>query len=64
MIAANLAALQVAVPLIGAPLCTLIGRGMRAWALSLIITWLSFAMAIALMLEVATNGPVSYMMGD
>ncbi len=31
MIGANMAALQVAVPLIGAPLCTLIGRGKLAW---------------------------------
>ncbi len=64
MIAANLAALQVAVPLIGAPLCTLIGRGARAWALSLTITWAAFAMAIGLMVQVASNGPISYMMGD
>ena len=64
MIAANLAALQVAVPLIGAPLCTLIGRGARAWALSLIITWAAFAMAISLMVQVASDGSISYMMGD
>jgi multicomponent Na+:H+ antiporter subunit D len=64
VIAANLAALQVAVPLIGAPLCTLIGRGARAWALSLTITWAAFAMAIGLMVQVASNGPISYMMGD
>ena len=64
MIAANLAALQVAVPLIGAPLCTLVGRGARAWALSLIITWAAFAMAIGLMVQVASDGSISYMMGD
>jgi multicomponent Na+:H+ antiporter subunit D len=64
VIAANLAALQVAVPLIGAPLCTLIGRGARAWALSLIITWAAFAMAISLMVQVASDGSISYMMGD
>ena len=64
MIAANLAALQVAVPLIGAPLCTLVGRGTRAWALSLIITWAAFAMAIGLMVQVASDGSISYMMGD
>jgi len=64
VIAANLTALQVAIPLIGAPLCTLLGRGSRAWAISLIITWAAFAMAIGLMVQVVTDGPISYMMGD
>ena len=47
---ANLAALQVVVPLIGAPLCALLGRGTRAWALSLVVTWVSFGVAIALLI--------------
>ena len=64
MIGLNLVALQVAVPLIGAPLCTLIGRGRAAWLFSLLVTWAAFAMAIALMATVITGGPISYMHGD
>jgi len=64
VIGLNLAALQVVVPLFGAPLCTLIGRGARAWAFSLLVTWAAFALAIALMVEVTESGPISYMMGD
>jgi multicomponent Na+:H+ antiporter subunit D len=64
VIGLNLVALQVVVPLFGAPLCSLFGRGARAWAFSLIVTWAAFALAIALMVEVTTNGPISYMMGD
>ncbi|HEX9647747.1 MAG TPA: monovalent cation/H+ antiporter subunit D family protein [Alphaproteobacteria bacterium] len=64
MIGLNLPALQVVVPLFGAPLCTLIGRGARAWGFSLLVTWTAFALAIALMAKVAADGPISYMMGD
>ena len=51
MIGLNLAALQVVTPLIGAPLCTLIGRGNRAWLLAAIVTWIAFAMSIALLVQ-------------
>jgi multicomponent Na+:H+ antiporter subunit D len=63
VIGLNLVALQVAVPLIGAPLCTLIGRGRGAWLFSLLVTWVAFAMAIALMNTVITGGPISYVHG-
>ena len=63
MIGANLAALQVVVPLIGAPLCTLVGRGQRAWAFATAVTWATFAMSIALMVTVLDDGPFSYFMG-
>lgn len=64
MISANMAALQVAVPLIGAPLCTLIGRGSRAWLFSTLVTWFAFAMSIGLLVQVMDSGPFSYLMGD
>ncbi len=64
MISANMAALQVAVPLIGAPLCTLIGRGTRAWLFATLVTWFAFAMSIGLLVEVMQNGAFSYYMGN
>ena len=63
MIGLNLAALQVMVPLIGAPLCTLFGRGARAWVLSTALTWCAFAISIALLVEVLCCGTISYVMG-
>jgi len=64
MISANMAALQVVLPLIGAPLCTLIGHGRRAWLFATLVTWVTFAVSIGLLVEVTASGPFSYMMGD
>jgi len=64
VIALNLPALQVVMPLFGAPLCTLFGRGGRAWALAALLTWLAFLVSCALMVQVIEQGPVSYMFGD
>ncbi len=65
MIALNLPAFQVVVPLFGAPLCTLLGgRGARAWALATAVTWTAFAIAVALLVRVLDTGPASYAFGD
>lgn len=63
MIALNLPVLPVVMPLFGAPLCTLLGRGSRAWACATVITWAAFAVAAALLAEVARNGPIAYTFG-
>ena len=63
MIALNLPALQVAMPLLGAPLCSLLGRGERAWAFAALVTWAAFAVAIALFARVLETGPISYAFG-
>ena len=63
MIGPNLAALQVILPLVGAPICTLFGGGSRAWIISTALTWCAFAISVALMLEVRCCGTISYVMG-
>ncbi len=63
MIAANLAALQVVVPLISAPLCAIIPSGRVAWLMATLVSWLALAMAAAVLYEVTTNGPIDYEMG-
>ena len=63
MIALNLPALQVVAPLLGAPLCSLLGRGDRAWAFAALTTWAAFAIALALFAQVLDGGPVSYAFG-
>ena len=63
MISLNLTALQVVIPLIGAPLCTILGRGLLAWLISTALTWIAFAISIALMQQVLCCGTISYVMG-
>lgn len=64
MIALNLAALQVVLPLIGAPICALLGRGRWAWLLAVLFTWSAFAVSVGLLMTVLDDGPISYHMGD
>ena len=45
MISANLPALQVVVPLISAPLCAVLQRGLAAWFVATVVAWLTFAIA-------------------
>ena len=63
MIASNLPALQVAIPLIAAALCAMLRTGETAWKIALFANWAAFAVSLALGIEVAQYGTVSYMMG-
>ncbi|MCB1875352.1 MAG: monovalent cation/H+ antiporter subunit D family protein [Chromatiales bacterium] len=64
MIAANLPALQVVLPLLSAPLCVLLGRGRAAWLLATVVSWLALAIAAALLRQVLAQGAVHYAFGD
>jgi multicomponent Na+:H+ antiporter subunit D len=64
MIAAHLPALQVVVPLIAAPLCVLLRRPALTWLVALAASWITFAVALALLLQVLERGTVSYLMGS
>ncbi len=63
MISTHLPVLQVVIPLISAPLCAVLGRGFAAWLVATVVTWIAFAIALALLAEVTANGPLSYEMG-
>lgn len=63
MISEHLPALQVILPLIAAPLCLLIQRHDRCWLLAVVISWLSFAIAVLLTLTVIRSGTINYAMG-
>ena len=64
MISAHLPALQVVVPLIAAPLCVLSRRPLPAWTIALIAAWLSFGVAIWLLIQVlGADAPISYALG-
>jgi len=63
VIATNLPAIQVVVPLIAAPLCVLLRRALPAWSLALAVSWLSFAVSLALLFRVLDGGVISYELG-
>ncbi len=60
MIDTHLPALQIAVPLVSAPICLLLRRGGLAWALALIVSWAALACAVLLLQQVIATGPISY----
>ncbi len=64
MIVDHIPALQVVVPLSAAPLCVFLRRPVVAWFIALIVTWLSLAMALALLFKVMKVGAISYLLGD
>ncbi len=64
MIAAHLPALQIVIPLLAAPLCLLLRRGVLAWALALAVSWVALVIAALLLAEVMRGGPISYEMGS
>jgi multicomponent Na+:H+ antiporter subunit D len=59
----HLPVLVVLIPLLTAPLCVLVDRPRAVWGLVLLSAWLSFATAIALLIEVTANGTISYQLG-
>jgi len=63
VILANLPALQIVLPLLAAPLCVLLRREAVSYAITLVTSWLSLAVAIALLQSVLSSGPISYHFG-
>lgn len=60
----HLPALQVVLPLIGAMLAALTRSGRLAWVIALIVTWLTAANAVLLVIQVLAGGaPISYVHG-
>ncbi|MBL27148.1 MAG: cation:proton antiporter [Rhodospirillaceae bacterium] len=62
--AANLPALQVVLPLAGAPICAILGRRWYGWLIATALCWATFAISVLLYVQVAENGPISYMLGN
>lgn len=62
-VTAHLPILVVIIPLMTAPLCVLLGQPRLVWFAALASSWLSFAAAIALVMQVSAQGPISYWLG-
>lgn len=63
MLTSNLPALQVVLPLIGAPICALLPARKLAWGFATLVTWLVFAIALSLLFQVSSGEAISYEMG-
>ena len=63
MSAGALPILQVALPLIAAPLCVLLRRSGLAWAFTTLISWGLLAISIMLLSHVMAEGVISYRLG-
>ncbi|MDX5361819.1 MAG: monovalent cation/H+ antiporter subunit D family protein [Alphaproteobacteria bacterium] len=60
---AQLPALQVVVPLVAAPVCSLMRVRHLPWAFTLAVTAATFLISLGLLLEVLSGGTISYHMG-
>ena len=56
----HLPILQVVLPLIAAPLCVLLRRPALSWLFALAVTWASFAISIALFIQLEHVGTIVY----
>ncbi len=63
MIEKQLPILLVAIPLVAAPLCVLIKNRKLAYSLSLLACWITFAISLALLLQVQATGVIHYNLG-
>ena len=64
MIAAHFPVLQVAVPMIAAPICILLRQRDLPWTVAAVATWAAFLLSWALYLEVREVGVISYALGS
>lgn len=63
MIASNLPALQVVIPLLSAPIALMLRRGKLAHLFALVISFITLAISYTLLQTVMADGPISYEMG-
>ncbi len=64
MISPHYPILQVVIPLIAAPLCSLLPKTRLPWLLATAVAWVSFAVSILLLMEVRQSGPLTYELGS
>ena len=64
MIRTHLPALQVVAPLLAVPLTIILRRATPVWLLTMIVTWVTLAIALFLFGQVMSHGTITYAMGD
>ncbi len=60
----HVAILQVAVPLLAAPLCVMLPGRHLPWALTLAVSWFTLVCSIVLLAEVSAGGSIAYHLGN
>lgn len=63
MIASNLPALQVIIPLLAAPMALMLRRGRIAHLFAMLVSFVALAISYTLLQTVLADGPISYEMG-
>lgn len=56
--------LVVILPLIASPFCVMARRGPYAWLIATALSWVAFAISVALLIQVLDTGPISYLLGN
>ena len=56
--------LQVIIPLIAAPVCSLLPKTKLPWLFATVVAWVSFSISVVLLLQVYQDGPLSYELGS
>ena len=64
MISTHYPVLQVVIPLIAAPLCSLLPKTKLPWLLATAVAWVCFADSILLLMHIHQHGPVNYQLGS
>ncbi len=64
MIVGQLPILQVIVPLLAAPICAILPFRRLTWLIALAASLLALAIALTLLDQVLSDGPISYLLGD
>ena len=59
----HLAVLPIIVPLVGAPVCLLVRRRRLVMGLAIALTWVVFALSVALLARVLESGTIRYFLG-
>ena len=62
-LAHHLPALQVVIPLMAAPVAVILRRNTPALSLAVVVTWVCFAVSLALLDRVLAEGEISYALG-
>ncbi len=63
MISSQFPALMVVLPLLGSVVCAFMQRGTWAWVVAVAVTWALPIMALSMLWQVHSSGPISYAMG-
>ena len=64
MISSHYPVLQVVIPLLAAPICSLLPRTKLPWLFATVTSWITFAVSIFLLLQVQSHGTLTYELGS